>query len=408
MFTDVNDILGLGRMKNSSMPKKKTDLVVIQPSSFCNIDCKYCYVPNRANRSTIDLEILKDILTKVFQSDRVADGFRLVWHNGEPLSLGLDFYQQAISIINDVNKNNKHFEHCIQTNGTLINQKWAEFFLNNNISPSVSIDGPKHIHDANRVTKEGTGSFDSVIRGIRILKNNGIRLAGLCVITAKSLDYGDELLQFFLDEGFSSLGLIIEEPWGGNPDTSFTKLLHGTSQELLELRFRSFITSVFDAWLPYKDKIELREFNDIFTALKNIKLANSLFTQQEDASPCRVLSFNQQGGITTFSPQMIAGTLEDPNRFVVANIRDIQSLDDLEMLTAHQLLACEIEKGIEQCRDSCGYFQLCGGGAPASKFYEHGTFNCTETRECRFFKKILTQIILDKMLDLKQTAQAVI
>ncbi|MBD2212752.1 GRRM system radical SAM/SPASM domain protein [Nostoc linckia FACHB-104] len=390
------------------MSNKKTDLVVIQPSSFCNIDCKYCYVPNRTNRSTINLEILKDILTKVFQSDCVADDFRLVWHNGEPLSLGLEFYQQVIDIINNINKSNKRFRHCIQTNGTLINQRWAEFFSRNNILPSVSIDGPKYIHDTNRVTKDGKGSFDAVIRGIRILKDNGIKLAGLCVITARSLDHGTELFQFFLNEGFSSLGLIIEEAWGGNPSTSFTELAYNISEKPLEERFQSFISSFFDAWLPHQDKIDVREFNDIFTALKNIKLGNSSFTKQEDASPCRVLSFNQEGGITTFSPQMIAGTIEAPNKFIVANIRDIETLDDLKTLLTHQSLECEIEKGIQQCRSKCGYFQLCGGGAPASKFYEHGTFNCTETRECRFFKQILTQVILDKMLQLNQIKKAAI
>lgn len=134
----------------------------------------------------------------------------------------------------------------------------------------------------------------------------------------------------------------------------------------------------------------------IFTAFRKVKLDNSAFAQQEDATSCTVLSFNQEGGITTFSPQMIAGTVDCPNRFIVANIRDLASLDDLDCSPIHQQLKTEIEAGIRKCRAECGYFNLCGGGAPASKFYEHGTFDCTETRECRFSKQLLADVLLEK------------
>jgi uncharacterized protein len=39
---------------------------------------------------------------------------------------------------------------------------------------------------------------------------------------------------------------------------------------------------------------------------------------------------------------------------------------------------------------------VCGGGAPAAKFSEHGTFDCTETRQCRWAKKILADVLIDK------------
>jgi sulfatase maturation enzyme AslB (radical SAM superfamily) len=101
LITKVNQ-----RMQATSLPlisqdetAELTELVVIQPSSFCNIDCNYCYVPDRSNRSVISPDILEDILAKVFCSRRVADGFRLLWHNGEPLSRGIPFYENALAII---------------------------------------------------------------------------------------------------------------------------------------------------------------------------------------------------------------------------------------------------------------------------------------------------------------------
>jgi uncharacterized protein len=385
----------------------QTHLVVIQPSSFCNINCRYCYVPDRTNRNVIAPAILEDILTKVFASDRVANGFRLVWHNGEPLSLGIDFYQQAIDVIKRVNVRGKAFHQCIQTNGTLINQQWADFFKANDICPTVSIDGPQHIHDANRITRSGAGSFDATLRGIHILRDNGIPLVGLSVVTATSLDSGADIVRFFLSEGFSSLGLIIEEPWGGNPATSFSELAVRASVSQLEERFRRFVSDFFDAWFPHQSELVVREFSDLFMILKKLKGDRDAYPQQEDASPCAVLSFNRHGGITTVSPQMIAGTVENPDRFLSANVRDLDSLAEVEASLVHQHLTQQIGTGIRKCQTECGYFHLCGGGSPASKFYEQGTFACTQTRDCRFSKQLLSEVVLDKLTHLTKVCTGV-
>jgi uncharacterized protein len=43
----------------------------------------------------------------------------------------------------------------------------------------------------------------------------------------------------------------------------------------------------------------------------------------------------------------------------------------------------QIAAGVERCRRECEYFELCGGGAPANKLYENGSFDSTETIYCR-------------------------
>jgi uncharacterized protein len=262
----------------------------------------------------------------------------------------------------------------------------------------VSIDGPRHLHDINRKTRAGEGTFEAVMRGVRHLRDNGIPLVGLCVVSADLLDHGTELIEFFVREGFSSLGLIIEEPWGGNPSTSFTQLSVRGSERDLEERYKRFISDLFDAWLPHKDKLAVREFGEMFSAFRRVKLNKYSHVQTEDSSPCRVLSFSRAGDVTTFSPQMVAGTIADPKRFAVANIRDIQSLAEIEFLASHRRLAAAVAQGKQRCERECGYFSICGGGAPASKFYEHGTFDCTETRECRYAKQLLADLLLAKLV----------
>jgi uncharacterized protein len=55
----------------------------------------------------------------------------------------------------------------------------------------------------------------------------------------------------------------------------------------------------------------------------------------------------------------------------------------------------EIDAGIEKCRSECAYFGFCGGGQPANKYFEAGSFAASETRYCRFRKKALTDVVLD-------------
>jgi len=57
-------------------------------------------------------------------------------------------------------------------------------------------------------------------------------------------------------------------------------------------------------------------------------------------------------------------------------------------------MARQIDEGIEMCKDTCGYFSICGRGAPANKVFENGTFASTETMACRLRRKHVTDFVL--------------
>jgi uncharacterized protein len=48
----------------------------------------------------------------------------------------------------------------------------------------------------------------------------------------------------------------------------------------------------------------------------------------------------------------------------------------------------EIQRGVSACARSCRYFRWCGGGAPANKLFETGSFAATETMHCRLSRQV--------------------
>jgi uncharacterized protein len=120
-------------------------LLVVQPTPFCNIDCRYCYLADRANKSVVSSETLKNLFTQVFASGWAEPGLSVVWHAGEPMVLPVAFYRDAFAMIDGLKPAGLPIKHSFQTNGTLINDAWCDFIAEAEISIGVSIDGPRHV-----------------------------------------------------------------------------------------------------------------------------------------------------------------------------------------------------------------------------------------------------------------------
>ncbi len=165
----------------------RIQLLVVQPTPFCNIDCRYCYLPDRTNKSVVAEATLANLFSQVFASGWVRDGVTIVWHAGEPMVLPIDFYRRAFRLIDGLKPADVAVTHSFQTNGTLIDDAWCEFFAAEQISVGVSIDGPQRLHDINRRTRSGHGTFERTIAGIRRLRRHGVPFHVISVLSPESL-----------------------------------------------------------------------------------------------------------------------------------------------------------------------------------------------------------------------------
>src|SRR5579864_9083680 len=140
-----------GRMEEMPDPvRTMTELVVIQATPFCNVNCRYCYLPNRSSTKRITHQTLERTFRFLFSSPRLSDPVSIVWHAGEPLVLPISFYENAFRIAEEYNTRSMQVVHCFQTNGTLINQAWCDFIKLYDVKIGVSLDGPRYINDRNR------------------------------------------------------------------------------------------------------------------------------------------------------------------------------------------------------------------------------------------------------------------
>lgn len=137
--------------------------VLIKPaSSGCNLHCKYCFyndvahIIEKENYGIMSLDTLEALVKKVFEYGDREVGF--AFQGGEPTLAHLDFYKNLIYLQKKYNVKKIRVNNAIQTNGVIIDNEWSEFLANNNFLVGLSLDGPKDIHDQNRVDINGIGN----------------------------------------------------------------------------------------------------------------------------------------------------------------------------------------------------------------------------------------------------------
>ena len=146
--------------------------------AICNLDCSYCFFLDKeelypGSKFRMTDEVLETYIRQLIEAHKTPE-VTVAWQGGEPTLMGVDFFRKAIAYQEKYRKPGMTFENTLQTNGTLLDDEWCEFFKENNYLIGLSLDGPRELHDANRVDKKGSPTFDRVMRGLRLLQKHGV------------------------------------------------------------------------------------------------------------------------------------------------------------------------------------------------------------------------------------------
>ncbi len=363
----------------------RTRLVLIQATSFCNINCRYCYLPDRAIFRRIKLETLDRIFQSLFSSSFISNEVLFLWHAGEPLTLPISFYEQAFSLQKRWNEREVRIANAVQTNATLITEKWCQFFEAYNVHVGVSLDGSQAMHDAHRVDRAGKGTFERSMHGIKLLESHHIAYTVISVITNASVQEPELFWRFFSELHPLSLGLNPEEVEGVNGTSSLNTEQH------IQL-YKNFVRQLLQLNEQHPDAPPIREIDKLNCLLKSDALA----VQAQTNVPMAIISFDSEGNFSTFSPELLSMTHPHYGDFLFGNVFT-DTLTDMYANPKFQRTNADIQRGVQRCKETCSYFAVCGGGSPSNKLYENGTFDSTETMACRLQIQAPTDAVLEYM-----------
>ena len=362
------------------------ELVVIQSDSFCNLDCDYCYLPNRHVKHRLSVDLIAPIFEKILTSPFIGKSFTVCWHLGEPLAVPISFYEEALEIIDEVKthlNNDVIINYSVQTNGLFLTQAWCNFFKKHNFHVGISLDGPAFIHDAHRKTRTALGTHQATMGAIKLLQKNHFDFYVIAVLTETSLDYPDEIFRFFRDSGINQIGFNIEEVEGVNSTSSL-------QQDNIAERVKTFWQRFWQLSVETNTALQIREFENVSELI--FKGEGNFINQM--SQPFSIISIDSQGNFSTYSPELLAMKSSNYGDFILGNLLD-DTLESVCNRPKFLQLYQDITSGIHLCRENCQYFGLCGGGAPSNKYWENDTFVCTETMACQYNKQVVVDVVIE-------------
>ncbi len=367
--------------------RKILGVLCLMLTESCNLRCRYCFVEHKfpVNHlfNSLTPEMAKrgiDVFVKHLP-ESLENGLEnptISFYGGEPL-LNLVTFKWALDYIAQL-KDRGQFPPNIfltlNTNGTLISPTIANLLKKYNVSASISVDGPKVIHNKARVDVLGKGSFQRAIKGISILREQGVNVGISCAVAMHNLEHLEEIAEWFISQlrvdvfGFN---FLLD---GGLPDPSFN--LSDYSTILGEKMVKCFQIA------REKGKQEERSF----------RIARSFAEGRIHYYDCGAC-----GQQLVVDPQGRFG----PCHAYIHNKRNFIFPDTSINLFSHPLWEEWRQRSpinMKQCQ-TCVAFGICGGGCPYSAESRKGNIWELDESFCPFARSmvmLLVQEVAEKAL----------
>jgi uncharacterized protein len=330
------------------------ELLILQPTEFCNIDCSYCYLKNRSSKSLMSFETLEASYRLALESGLLRGPMTIAWHAGEPLTAGLAFFTNAVELFSSMVRDGVEFRHSIQTNGMLIDEDWASFFRDYDIKIGISVDGPAFIHDQYRKTRAGRGTHENTLRGMEILRNRQLEFHTITVLTRMSLSYPKEIFEFLVNSGSRYLCFNIEEIEAANKTSTLVDNDFGHVRAQYEAFFCNIIAQISASSVP----IRVREIDGALAAIAGWRgrPRGMIVGDSQQTHPFKIVSIDYRGGFSTYSPELLGESFGCYPSFELGNVRKDTLRAAYEGERFKQLYR-DIQAGIDLCRRDCDYYQ---------------------------------------------------
>jgi uncharacterized protein len=343
----------------------KEEMIILQPGTFCNLTCEYCYLKT----TNLNLRMSPEISTKVANYIRSKDGkYHISFHGGEPLAIG----RNHLAELSNPFKTPDLIDRVIlsvQSNGTLINEDWCDFFKDYEFGVGISIDGSREM-TKRRKTKNGQEAYDLILKGINYLNQKDIPFGVLAVVDEANLDHAKELYTSIKNLGAKSFGVNLEEIEGKN----FGGVMPGKN-------VKKFWKELYLSWKE-DTTVCIENFHSLFEMLNYVSYGIEQGFDFNRIAINTLPKITAKGDVSLLSPELNDNVKGSQYTFTVGNVFE-KPLGDIIEAGKNALYVKDFRKGIEKCINECESYVVCRGGFASNKFFEKGTTNCTRTNNCQ-------------------------
>jgi uncharacterized protein len=336
--------------------------VLIKPAGpDCNLGCEYCFYLKKSELFSDTLvhrmneEVLKATVRQVMQQGGPSVNFG--WQGGEPTLMGLDFFKRAVELQKRYGRTGQTVGNGLQTNGILIDRSWAEFLRDAEFLVGLSLDGPEHIHDRYRRTRNDRGTWAQVIAARDCMLDVGTQVNALVVVNDYSAQYPAEIYNYHKHNGLPFMQFIpcVES----DPVHTGAVAPFSVSGEA----FGEFLCQLFDLWISDfrygQPTTSIRYFDSLFYHYVNLTPPECTLLKE-----CGVYVVVEHNGdvypcdFFVESPWLLGNVLTD-------------SLTELLNSEKQNRFAAVKTRLPDEC-SSCEWLELCWGGCPKDRQNDPG------------------------------------
>lgn len=345
--------------------------VMTKPAgASCNLACEYCYYLEKLQlyrhdaRHVMSDEMLEHFVKQYIESQTMQQVL-FCWHGGETLMRPLSFYEKVVRLQRQYAQG-RQIDNVIQTNGTMIDDRWAQFFHDQGWLVGVSIDGPEEFHDEYRRNKAGRPSWRQVMRGINCLNKHQVEWNAMAVVNDFNADYPLDFYQFFKDIGCHYLQFTpIVERISTHPDgRHLASMADDVQAELADFsvtpeQWGHFLCTVFDQWVR-------NDVGSTFVQLFDTTLANWMGM---DGSLCTMARECGHAGVMEYNGDVYSCDHFVFPEYKLGNIRD-NTLTEMMYSKRQRAFGQNKYRSLPQQCKSCHYLFACHGECPKNRFSE--------------------------------------
>jgi len=357
---------------------------ILKIASRCNLNCHYCFVYNAADDNwkrqpkRMSLHVARQTARRIREhaDEHGLQSVSVIFHGGEPLLVGTEYLRQLFfEIADEFSGSDTEIRFGMQSNGLLFTPDIGDVLLEFGGSIGISVDGPPHVNDLNRVDLNGTATTRRLECALKLLCSPAYKslFSGfLCVINVHADPI--EIIEYL--HRFDPPGIDFILPYNNHDryppgKHSFTSVEYG-----------QWLIRLFDHWFDTLPHLRVR----LFDSLLRIFLGGTSLVESLGVAPVDLIVIESDGAVEAVDSLKAT--------FNGATVLGMGVFDQSFSEVLHHAAVAARQSGVNALCSTCQkceVVQFCGGGYLPNR-YSHGNAFNNPSVYCRDLELLIRHI----------------